>query len=412
MHITILALGSTGDILPYSALGSGLLDAGHQIRFITFNDFASGIKDLGMDHYPIQGDPKSLVSGGGGNIISMARSFGSLARGYARDLSDPLLLETDLFLNQLPASLYAYDLAEKASVPMMAVSVIPLAPTNQFPLASFPDLSLPGINKLTYFVGEWIVWMMFRKVIRQWRTETLKLPPVSRRDYLGSAGSPEQPILNGFSPAVVDKPPDWSEHIHITGYWYPEDPDWEPPGKLVEFIKNGPPPIFIGFGSMPVKNPQTATRKILEALERTGQRGILHAGWGGIGNQALPSTVLKIDYAPYQWLFPQMGMVIHHGGSGTTSAVLRSGVPSCAVPFMFDQIYWGKRIASLGVGPEPIGIRKLTDARLAGVIEQGLNDPVMRQKAQVLSKRIQAEDGIQRAVDLINEHLKNPNISR
>lgn len=106
-----------------------------------------------------------------------------------------------------------------------------------------------------------------------------------------------------------------------------------------------------------------------------------------------------------------MGMIIHHGGSGITAAVLRSGVPSCAVPFMFDQIYWGKRIASLGVGPEPIGIRKLTAARLARVIEQGLNDPVMRQKAQVLSQYIQAEDGIQRAVDLINEHLKNPNIS-
>ncbi len=341
----------------------------------------------------------------------MARSFGSLARGYARDLSNPLLLETDLFLNQLPANLYAYDLAEKASVPMMAVSVIPLAPTNQFPLASFPDLPLPGINKLTYFAGEWIVWMMFRNVIRQWRKETLNLPPVSMRDYLGSTGSPEQPILNGFSPAVVDKPPDWNEHIHITGYWFPEDPDWEPPGEMVEFIKNGPPPVFIGFGSMPVTNPRETTRIILEALERTGQRGILHAGWSGIGNQDLPLTVLKIDYAPYQWLLPQMGMIIHHGGSGTTAAVLRSGVPSCAVPFMFDQIYWGKRIASLGVGPEPIGIQKLTAARLARVIEQALNDPVMRQKAQELSQYIQAEDGIQRAVDLINEHLKNPYVS-
>jgi UDP:flavonoid glycosyltransferase YjiC (YdhE family) len=79
---------------------------------------------------------------------------------------------------------------------------------------------------------------------------------------------------------------------------------------------------------------------------------------------------------------------------------------------MFDQIYWGQRIASLGVGPEPIGIRKLTANRLAKVIELSINDPVMLQKAQVLSLHIQAEDGIQRAVDLVNEHLKNPNISR
>jgi len=96
----MLALGSTGDILPYSALGRGLLNTGHQIRSITFNDFAPGIKDLGMDHYPIPGDPKSLVSEGGGNILSMARSFGSLARVIEQGLNDPVMRQKAQELSQ------------------------------------------------------------------------------------------------------------------------------------------------------------------------------------------------------------------------------------------------------------------------------------------------------------------------
>jgi sterol 3beta-glucosyltransferase len=102
MHITILALGSTGDILPYTALGKGLVTAGHQVRFATFRSIESRVLTLGMDYHPIPGDPRALVAQGGSNIFSMAKSFGSLAREYAGALSVTEMLETDLIINQLP----------------------------------------------------------------------------------------------------------------------------------------------------------------------------------------------------------------------------------------------------------------------------------------------------------------------
>lgn len=403
MHVTILALGSRGDIQPYAALGSGLRSAGHRVRFVTFESFAPIIAGLGLDFHPIAGDAKALVATGGADMLGLVRSFTSLAEGYSRDLSAPHLGETDLILNQLPGGLYGFDLAEKYKVPMVLASVIPLARTRSHPLMGFPKLPLPGYNTLTYRLGEQLVWQMFRPVINRWRTQALDPPPLPLKGYFDRLGTREFPILNGFSPFVVPRPADWNEHIHVTGYWFPEDTQWEPPRDLLDFLDAGSPPVFIGFGSMPVRDPQAVTEVVLEALKRSGERGILHSGWGGLGDRILPDNVFRIDYAPYSWLFPRMAMTIHHGGSGTTAFGLRSGRPSCVVPFVFDQFYWGERIAQLGVGPNPIPFKKLTVERLQDAIQIGVHDRGIQQTAAELGRKIQAEKGIENALKVFDE---------
>lgn len=405
MHITILALGSRGDVQPYAALGNGLKSAGHQVRFITFESFASLIVESKLDFHPIHGNAQALVASGGADMLGLVRSFGSLAEGYARDLSSPHLGETDLIINQLPAGLYGYDLAERYDVPMILATVIPLARTQAFPLMGFPTLPLPGYNKATYYLGEQVAWQMFRRGINRWRKQTLNLPPLSTKGYFGQFGTRQIPIVNGFSQHVVQRPADWSGNIHITGYWFPEDKHWQPPGALSAFIEAGSPPVFIGFGSMPIKDPQQTTTTILEALKQSGQRGILHMGWGGLGNQSLPDYVFRIDYAPYDWLFPRMAMVIHHGGSGTTAFGLRSGVPSCVVSFVFDQHYWGERIAELGVGPKPIRYKELTVKRLREAICFGVDNSQIKQKAFETGQRIRAENGIENALNVFENLL-------
>lgn len=402
MHITILALGSRGDVQPYAVLGSGLRSAGHQVRFITFESFAPFIAEQGLDIHPIPGNAQSLVAGGGASTWGLVRSFTSLARGYARSLSDPLLGETEFIINQLPGGLYGFDLAEKYNLPMMLASVIPLARTNVIPLMGFPTLPLPGYNQLTYSAGEKVLWQMFRSVINEWRTQTLKLPPLPLKGYFDLLGTQQFPVLNGFSEHVVPRPADWNEHIHITGYWFPEEKDWNPPKNLVEYLDAGDPPVFIGFGSMPVKDPRRTTEIILEALKRSGQRGILHSGWGGLGDITLPGNVFRIEYAPYGWLFPQMAMIFHHGGSGTTAYALASGVPSCVIPFVFDQFYWGQRSAEIGVGPAPIPHKKLTVQNLQTAIESGVGDPHFKPRAVDIGQRIGAENGIKSAVNIIS----------
>jgi UDP:flavonoid glycosyltransferase YjiC (YdhE family) len=405
MHITILSLGSRGDVQPYANLGAGLQAAGHRVRLVTFENFAAMAGEYGLDFHPIRGDAQTLVAGAGANMPALLRSFGALARSYARDLSDPRLGETDLILNQLPAGLYGYDLAEKYHVPLALASVIPLARTRAFPLVSFPNLRLPGYNRATYRVGEQIAWQMFRGTINRWRTGTLHLPALPLSGYFTQLGTERVPILNGFSPIVVPPPADWSRHIYTTGAWFPPDQDWQPPADLQRFIEAGSPPVFIGFGSMPVKNPQRTTAILLDALGQCGLRAILHAGWAGIGSQPVPETVFKIDSAPYGWLFPRMAMILHHGGSGTTAFGLCSGVASGVVSFLFDQHFWGERIASLGAGPRPVPFRKLSVEAVRNMVNQGVCDSAMRQRAANLGKILAAEDGVGNAVRAIEQIL-------
>jgi len=150
MHITMLALGSRGDVLPCTALGKGLKAVGHQVRFVTFENFEPLVAARGLDFHPIRGDVQRILNRpdgqtlaeSGQNAFRMARSvqrlFGVMAESFARDLSSPALWDTELIVNQLPGGLYGYDLAEKLGVPMIAAAVIPLTPTRHQPILSPP----------------------------------------------------------------------------------------------------------------------------------------------------------------------------------------------------------------------------------------------------------------------------------
>jgi UDP:flavonoid glycosyltransferase YjiC (YdhE family) len=364
------------------------------------------VAEHGLDLLPIRGDAQTLVTCGGTDMLAMVRSFRTLAESYAQDLYAliPALQDTDLLLNQLPLALYGYDLAQKLGVLMLVVAVMPLTRTSAFPVMGFPTLPIPAYNRLTYHLAEQVGWQVFRPTINRWRRQVLGLPAASLLGYFRQLGTRRCPTLNGFSARVVPRPADWGEHVHVTGYWFPEDEHWQPPDDLLAFIRAGPPPVFVGFGSMPVRNPAHTTQVILEALRRTGQRAILHAGWAGMGELALPDYAFRISYAPYGWLFPRMAMVIHHGASGTTAFGLRAGVPSLAVPFMFDQFYWGERIAALGVGPKAIPYRRLSVDRLAQAIAMATTDPQMRERAAELGRQICAEKGIDATIAIIERY--------
>jgi len=416
-HLTILALGSRGDVLPCAVLGHGLQAAGYDVRVISFANFGPMVARYGLDFEPVPGDAEMLLTGSGGialaesgrSVWKMWRSvkalFWDLTTGIADVLSQPHIWHTDAIVNQLPGGLYGADLAEKLNIPHVAAAVIPMVRTRAFPMVAFPTWPalLPGYNALTYRLAEQIVWSGFRKAINQWR-----------RDMLGLAGRPffgdfhrvsHIPTLLGFSETIVPRPPDWGDNVHYTGYWRPEEPDWTPPPDLLEFLASGPPPIFVGFGSMTVRDPQRVTQVVLEALRHTGQRGVLQAGWAGIGQGTLPESVCLLDYAPYGWLFPRMAAVLHHGGSGTTGFGLRAGVPSILTPFLFDQFYWGQRLQALGVGPPPVPFKKMTVPRLVTAIETAVSDPAMRRRAADLGRQLRQEDGVAAAVAVVTQLL-------
>jgi len=415
LRATILALGSRGDIVPYLALGKGLQTANFQVKFATFENFSSLITTHGLEFFPVQGDAQALLQGSNlaksgrnplRNLKAILQSFGSLAASYARDLAEPRLWETDLIINQLPANLFGYDAAEKLNVPYFSAAVMPLTRSSAFPNIFFPNLGrLPGYASLSHRLAEQMAWHPFRSTINRWRREVWDLPPAPFWGPFRQLEVERAPVLNGFSGQVVPRPPDWGQHIHITGYWQLPDRVWQPPADLLHFLDSGPRPIFVGFGSMPVPDAPRVTQIVLEALALSGQRGILHRGWGELGQKLLPESIYPINYAPYEWLFPHMAAVVHHGGSGSTAAGLQAGVPSIIVPFVMDQFYWGERVAALGVGPKAIPHKKLTTQRLAAAITTALFDQSMQAQAAALGEKLRAQDGVATAVQVIQEFL-------
>jgi sterol 3beta-glucosyltransferase len=148
---------------------------------------------------------------------------------------------------------------------------------------------------------------------------------------------------------------------------------------------------------------------LVDALKKAELRGIIATGWGGISADDLPETIFKIDHAPHDWLFPKVSAVVHHGGAGTTAAGLRAGKPTVICPFLIVQPLWGARIQSLGAGPKPIPQKKLTVEKLAGALEEAVNNPAIREKAESIGQGIRNEDGIGKAIAII-ENIAEKNM--
>jgi len=415
MRIAIIASGSRGDVEPYVALGKGLADAGDSVRFVTQRDFEALVTSQGVEFWPAEGSVRDIAQSQEmrdllerGNFLAIMSRMGREARNASLGMATAGLAAcqgVDILVAGLGTLGVGLGLAEKLRLPVVQAYYVPFTPTRDYPFALFPKLPRwlgRAPNRLSFHLGRQIMWQPLRAADSAARREVLGLPPAP---FWGPYAAPALrglPILYGYSPLVIPPASDWGPNVHVTGYWFLDPPaDWTPPAEVTEFLQAGPPPVYVGFGSMANRRPEETADLVLEALRRTGQRGIVLAGWGGIKKADLPDSVLMLDSIPHSWLFPRVAAVAHHGGAGTTSAGLRAGVPSIVIPFFADQPFWGQRVADLGVGPAPITRKALTADRLASAIDAAVSNQAMRRRAADLGAGIRAENGVAHAVEVI-----------
>ncbi len=416
-RILIATVGSRGDVQPYVALGKGLVGAGHTVHMMTDRSFAPLVEGTGIHLVPIDTDPRRTFEEGlrqaGPHSMGLLRWLFRRMQHTVREYFIGALeasRQADLVLFS-PLAFPAAHVAEALGLPFVGLYLQPSTPTRAFPNPFVPPLPRGCPFRGTYHwlsfrLFNWILAFTVRPVIDRCRREVLGLPPKPWRFY-ANVDLAEIPILYGFSPQVVPRPRDWGPWIHVTGYWFLEDPGhWQPPPELVRFLEAGPPPVYVGFGSMVDVEPADLSRTVLAALAETGQRAVLLGGWAGLGRSSLPDSVLRVEEVPHAWLFPRCAAVVHHGGAGTTAAGLRAGVPTVVVPFYFDQPFWGRRVHELGVGPAPIPRRRLTVERLARAIHRATGDPAIRERAQELGRRIRQEDGVAQALSVLASYLQ------
>lgn len=417
--ITVVTTGSRGDVQPYIALALSLAQAGHSVTFAGNINFESLAKAHGLHFAPIQIDSAKFVQEPHAQNWLESANLPQLVWNTYRVVGPTLkqiLADSVAACEGAELIIYhAYTLpmlfyvGKQLKIPTIAANLYPM-PTRDFPALQVNRSELGSqINRLTHRVEQQITWQLYRPVINHYWQGPGRIPfsgpyPQQLQE--------RQLILCCYSNVVLPRPADWPDHIQATGYWHlPPEPNWQPSAALSDFLATGPRPVYIGFGSM--GNPQKArqtTEIVLEALRLSGHRGVLAAGWSGLGKgMTLPENAFVLDSAPHTWLFPRMAAIVHHGGVGTTGSGLWAGVPNVVVPHFGDQPFWGERVYQLGCGPQPIPRPELTAGRLAQAIGQATADPAMHQKAALIGCQLQAEDGRQRALELVNTYLATHN---
>lgn len=413
MQATIIATGSRGDVQPYIALGVGLEKAGHRVRVLAPSDFHQLILSAELDFFDTGGSTQAVARSmegllEGGNMLRILASMGPAAERMIGQVAARGLEAcegSNVILAGLGGLSVGCALAEKLGIPFIPAYLYPFTPTSAFSSVLAPRSAqrLPGwANRLTHRMAQQMMWQTFRAADTRARRQVLDLPPAPWWGPYAELERRGQPTLCGYSPHVIPVPGDWSPSIHVTGYWFLDPPeDWQPPAGLLDFLHAGPPPVYIGFGSMVNRRPEEVAAQVCQALQRSGLRAVWSSGWGGLSASSLPDNVYMVASLPHAWLFPRMAAVVHHGGVGTTAAGLRAGVPSVAVPYFGDQPFWGHRLTALGVGPQPIPRSRLTADRLARALQVATTDEAMQARAAQIGRAIRGEDGIGNAVRVI-----------
>lgn len=427
MNIVIQVVGSRGDVQPFVALGQELQKYGHRVRLATHNTFEEFVKKSGLEFYPIGGDPKELmaymVKNPGlipsmkslkeGDIKRKQIMVGEMLDGCWKSCVDADLYSGDPFVADAiianPPSFAHIHCAQALGVPLHMMFTMPWSSTRAFPhpLANFKvgEIDPALINYASYGIVEFLTWQGLGGVINKFRaTLDLEIIPTTVGPALAEAL--EVPFTYCWSPALVPKPADWPSHIDVCGFFFRDPPPYEPPAAVIDFLNNGPPPIYIGFGSIVLEDPAKMISLILEAVRSCGVRAIILRGWSNLG-EGLPDradNVLFIGDCDHEWLFQHVTAVVHHGGAGTAACGLKNACPTLVVPFFGDQPFWGDMIAEAGAGPRPIPHKLLSSRNLVDAI-QFLLAPKTKQAAQNISSQMASERGVQAAVQSFHANL-------
>ncbi|KAH6638541.1 autophagy-related protein 26 [Truncatella angustata] len=418
LKITCLTIGSRGDVQPYIALCKGLMADGHRPRIATHAEFKDWIEGHGIEFAPVAGDP--------GELMRLCIENGTFSFAFLKEANttfrswlDDLLVSaydgvkgSDVLIES-PSAMAGIHVAEALQIPYFRAFTMPWTRTRAYPHAFImPNNKMGGAyNYMTYVMFDTVFWKAMAGQVNKWRKVTLGLPPTN----LEKLGQNKVPFMYNFSPSVVAPPLDYSDWIRVTGYWFlDEGTEYVPPNDLREFIeqarKDEKKLVYVGFGSIVVSDPAKMTQDVIDAVLKADVRCVLSKGWSDrMGGQSsipepeLPPEIFRIKSAPHDWLFAQMDAAAHHGGSGTTGASLRAGIPTIIRPFFGDQFFYGARVEDLGVG---ICLKKWGVSSFARALWEACNSDRIIVKARVLGEAIRKENGVDTAIQSLYRDLE------
>ena len=436
--ILIHTLGSSGDLNPFLALAVELKARGHQIEFALSPKFTEKARALGFSA-TIAGEDPDWDSDLMRRMLAMHRTepiqvmFEEAlipAIGPAAAALEPLVREADLFLSHT-IQLAAPAVAERTGTPWVSASAATLIyETGQCPPPSVAWKGCPAwLSRLGWQIGRG----MFQELDALAAAEYVKLGVAPRPNILSGGSYSRRLTLGLWSPSFFPRPADWPTWFQVGGYarWdgtHPGSSLADPPetgryrvldsatasnssplrfgeGAEERGGRGSAPHVLFTLGSSVVNHPGEFWRTALAALAQTEWQGILLGAPADFPVPgALRNRVQIIPYAPYADVFPRADAVVHQGGVGTTQAACFYGVPAVIVPRGFDQFENAAHLQREGWGlrlmPE-----QATASALRFRLERLLASKEIKRRVQALAVRMQAEPGVRRSADLVEEAL-------
>lgn len=419
MRLLAITFGTRGDVEPFLTLGSGLAEAGHEVRLVSHAMFdglvsGSGVEFVGSPgrgmREIIESDEAQEMMRGLGNPLTLPRRLEQL---FGEDINllyasvEEAARDVDAILC-FPSTFPAMDVAELRGIPVIQIHHVPVMPTRAFPPAvNFIHRKSLGPlgNRLAYSADAAATAVAMRRPLNAARRRILRAP---RKGVIGTVRQRGRfnGALVGVSPHVLPPPADWPQNVETCGYWWPRGVDAPPLNDEVnEFLDRVGPVIFFTLGSTPLDDADRITRVVCDAASDAGVRLVLQRGWSGLGDGAASDDVLVVDDLSYPELFDRVTAVVHHGGAGTTALGLRHGRPSMAIPAIADQFFWGHRLRALGVGPRPLALAHVTQHDLAVRMQALVEDPTFAMRASSLAELLAQEQGVANAVAALDRML-------
>ncbi len=421
MRIGIQTWGSNGDIRPFIALAGGLSSAGHDVTLVytsvdnkDYSSFAEKLKFSAIrtsDKLEVAPEKINMLSHkvlNEGNPVKqlsfIMKDFFVPAVDEMYAASQKLCRENDIVIGHwVVHTLQAA--AEKSRTPYVSV----LLNHGGIPSCYSVPVGLPNLGKwlnpLWWKLADMILVSEFNPIINSLRAK--EGLPVSNK-FLGVSWESKELNLIAVSPSLCLRQPDWKDHYHVCGFFQMRESaeEWHMPERLDKFIKNGPPPVYMTFGSMMFHNSDAQRESVgimTEAVKQAQCRAIIQVSLDDWASLPEDQDIFYLSTVPHDRIFPFCSTVVHHGGAGTTHSATRAGCPSVVVAHVTDQVFWGAELKKTGAASRVLQRRSLNSKKLAREIRTVTDSAQIKQKAAMLAKAMKNEDGVGKAVQLVRE---------
>jgi UDP:flavonoid glycosyltransferase YjiC (YdhE family) len=453
-RIAFAVEGSRGDCQPYCVLASALKKQGHIVLFTCCKDLVPFVNDLGVDARPCGYDAEKTINENEemqeamkqGDFFKFVAALNSQqfldlykehVANYWREL-DAFKPEVVLCgpLTWAMATMYQF----KRGVPFMTCSLQPNLPTAHFApfgLPSFPVWTCLNVSIWQMVFKDFFKSFVSKKKLSEealgedmgWSMdEAWFMDTIMDMDNVSLA-----PAVFGTSVNFSKKAPDWPDCCTLTGWWTMEPQEQHRQSitgsvhfgggthqALTQFLAAGEKPVYMGWGSMVAKSKEHMAGMAVRALMETGRRGIVLGGWAQLSLECLEDegdweelkeycdeNVLFVTSAPHAWLFPQCACIVHHGGSGTTAASVKSGVPTIITPVFLDQWDYAALVNEHQIGVGTGALVSVTVKKLAAAIEKCCEDEKIQENARKMAELVRKEDGIGKATKIITGFVRD-----